>query len=109
MKKSNIEWSEIVVYLTTLLGVVTSEYLVALRKGGSFEFQFEIPKLIMGAIVAFSIILHDESGFKTFKKVGNETEEQRESRILGKRLNMRRRLSAAIQSGLLWPQMSGLL
>lgn len=86
-------WDDILVYLVTLLGVLVSQYLPVFKTGQAFDISTKVGPLIIGAVIALSFVLKDEE----IPQGADKTAARH-----GKRVNLRRRLSAGLSQGMMW-------
>lgn len=80
------------VYFATLCGVLISQYAPLLLKQGPISAPFEWLRLGISAIVAFYVVISDESG-------GDRE---------GKRANFKRRVASAFAHGIAWNTLMGI-
>lgn len=91
-------WDDLLIYAVTLLGVMVSQYLPAMKSGQDFQIEAHWSRILVGAVIALAFVLKDEE-----LPAGQDKTVARQ----GKRRNLRRRLSSGLAQGMMWSTLSG--
>ena len=97
MKALSTFWDDILVYLVTLLGVITSQYIPAFKAHEAFDISTRWANFAVGAVIALWVVLRSEvASFGVDPIVVKK----------GKRDNLARRLEHALGQGMIWATLS---